>query len=301
MIYSVDASDVRLHVERAGEGPAVVLVPGGGGDAAMYRDLVRELARRFTVITFDRRGNSRSRWKLPERARSGLTEQTRGGGLEERARGGLGAQAGGVVAILDDAGVGRAFVFGNSAGALVTLSLITSHADRVAGAIVHEPPVIQVLPDAAERVAYFDDLRRIAEREGALPAMLKFAAGTMDKPTRLFDAKVGRTIGAAGVRLAKRLTPNNEMNRLFGNAELLMRSEMPEFVQYQPDLAALRQSTVRWAFGVGEGSEGRYYSRPAQQLSVELGVPCLEFPGGHLGYQRHAEEFARRLEEFIDG
>jgi pimeloyl-ACP methyl ester carboxylesterase len=301
MIYSVDASDVRLHVERAGEGPAVVLVPGGGGDAAMYRDLVRELARRFTVITFDRRGNSRSRWKLPERARSGLTEQTRGGGLEERARGGLGAQAGDVVAILDDAGVGRAFVFGNSAGALVTLSLITSHADRVAGAIVHEPPVIQVLPDAAERVAYFDDLRRIAEREGALPAMLKFAAGTMDKPTRLFDAKVGRTIGAAGVRLAKRLTPNNEMNRLFGNAELLMRSEMPEFVQYQPDLAALRQSTVRWAFGVGEGSEGRYYSRPAQQLSVELGVPCLEFPGGHLGYQRHAEEFARRLEEFIDG
>ena len=283
MIYSVDIPDVTLHVERTGEGPVVVLVPGGGGDAAMYRDLVRELAQRFTVITFDRRGNSRSRWKHTEQC------------------GGLTAQARDVVAVMDDAGVERAFVFGNSAGALVTLSLLTSHADRVAGAIVHEPPVIQVLPDAAERVAYFDDLGRITQREGALRAMLKFAAGTMDKPTRLFDTKTGRTIGAAGVELAKRLTPGNEMNRLFGNAELLMRSEMPEFVRYRPDLAALRQTDVRWAFGVGVASEGRYYSRPARQLSAELGVPCLEFPGGHLGYQRHAAEFARRLEEFIDG
>ena len=324
MIYSVDIPDVTLHVERTGKGPAVVLVPGGGGDAAMYRDLVRELAQRFTVITFDRRGNSRSRWKHPqdggspgaapeehpsggleghprdERRRDGAEEHRRNR-LAEQARGGLAAQARDVVAVMDDAGVGRAFVFGNSAGALVTLSLLTSHADRVAGAIVHEPPVIQVLPDAAARVAYFDDLGRITQREGALPAMLKFAAGTMDKPTRLFDAKIGRTIGAAGVKLAKRLTPGNEMNRLFGNAELLMRSEMPEFLQYQPDLAALRQTDVRWAFGVGVASEGRYYSRPARQLSAELGVPCLEFPGGHLGYQRHAAEFARRLEEFIDG
>jgi pimeloyl-ACP methyl ester carboxylesterase len=286
----------------------------------MYRDLVRELARRFTVITFDRRGNSRSHWKHPEpagssseaasqeQARGGHAERARGGGPEqalggvaEQARGGLGVQAGDVVGVLDDAGVERAFVFGNSAGALVTLSLLTLHADRVAGAIVHEPPVIQVLPDAAERVAYFDELGRITEREGALPAMLKFAAGTMDKPTRLFDARIGRTLGAAGVRLAKRLTPNNEMNRLFGNADILMRSEMPEFVQYRPDLAGLRETEVRWAFGVGVASEGRYYSRPARQLSAELGVPCLEFPGGHLGYQRYAEEFARRLEEFIDG
>jgi hypothetical protein len=89
------------------------------------------------------------------------------------------------------------------------------------------------------------------------------------------------------------------MTRLFGNADHLMRVEMPDFVRYQPDLDALSAVEPRWAFAVGDRSEGRYYSRPARVLSTRLGVPCLEFPGGHLGYQRDAAEFARRLEEFF--
>jgi pimeloyl-ACP methyl ester carboxylesterase len=279
MIYSVD----RLHVERTGDGPAIVLVPGGGGDAAMYQDLAPVLARRFTVITYDRRGNSRSRWN--ETADAGLDEQ-----------------AADVLAILDHAELEQAFVFGSSAGALITLQLLTSHADRLSGAVVHEPPTIQVLPDAAEQQAFFDDLARIAEREGPLPAMLKFAATTMDKPPRLFDHRIGRAAGATAIRLANLVVPkSNDTRRLFGNAEVLMRVEAPLFVRYQPDREALRRTAVRWAFGVGEASDGRYYSRPAQQLSTELGVPYLKFPGGHIGYQQHAEEFARRLEEFVDG
>ncbi|MGW6282778.1 alpha/beta fold hydrolase [Kribbella sp. NPDC055071] len=284
MIYSVDTGTGSLYVERGGDGPAVVLVPGGGGDVAMYRDLVRELSQRFTVITLDRRGNSRS----PSTARS-------------ESEVGPAAHAADVVAILDQAGLEQAFVFGNSAGGLITLSLLESHPERVSGAVVHEAPVLGVLPDAAQWTAYFDDLGRIVDREGSVPAMLKFATSTMDRPTRIFDARVGRMIGAAGVWLSKRLAPKNEMNRLFGNADQLMRFEMPAFVRYEPDLAALREAPVRWAFGVGVKSEGRYYGRPAQLLSAELGVPCLEFPGGHLGYQRYPEEFARRLEEFIDG
>ena len=248
----------------------------------MYRDLVAELAQNYSVITFDRRGNSRSR-------------------LKPHADIDLDDQATDVVAILDHADLEDAFVFGSSAGALTTLSLLTSYADRVAAAVVHEPPAIRVLPDVDQRVAYFDDLMGIAAREGSLPAMLKFAAGTMDKPTKLFDSKLGRTVGTAGVKVAMRLSPKNEMNRLFRNADLLMRAEMPSFVQYQPDLEALRNTSVRWAFGVGVESEGRYYSRPARQLSAEVGVPCLEFPGGHLGYQRHAKLFVERLQEFIDG
>ncbi|MEU4603939.1 alpha/beta hydrolase [Kribbella sp. NPDC023972] len=284
MIYGVDTVASVLHVERAGDGPTVVLVPGGGGDAAIYQQLVPLLARRFSVITYDRRGNSRSRWK------------------NGRQDVGLDGQAADVVAILDHAGLDQAFVFGSSAGALITLTLLTSYADRLAGAVVHEPPVIRVLPDAAERQVLFDDVARIAAAEGSLPAMLKFAATTMEKPPRLFESRVGRTVGATGVRLANLVVPKgNDMRRLFGNAELLIGAEMPLFVRYQPDLAALRGTGVRWAFGVGEASEGRYYSRPARQLGADLGVPCLEFPGGHLGYQQHAEEFARRLEAFIDG
>jgi pimeloyl-ACP methyl ester carboxylesterase len=295
MIYSVDTPDVVLHVNRVGEGPVVVLVPGGGGDAAMYQDLVPVLARRFSVITYDRRGNSRSRWKESPEAPGALR-------VQDAQRIDLDAQATDLVAILDHAGLDKAFVFGSSAGAAITLTLLTSYAHRIAGAVVHELPAIRVLPDAAERQALFDDLARITDREGALPAMLKFAATTMDRPPRLFEHRFGRKVGAMAIKLSNLFVPkNNDMRRLFGNADLLMRFEVPLFIRYLPDVAALRRTGVRWAFGVGQVSGGRYYSRPARQLSAELGVPCLEFPGGHLGYQQHAEEFARRLEEFIDG
>ncbi|MEV0800514.1 alpha/beta hydrolase [Kribbella sp. NPDC050281] len=284
MIYSVDTTATELYVERTGAGPAVVLVPGGGGDAAMYQDLVPVLARQFTVITYDRRGNSRSHWK------NGQQDV----GLDE--------QAADVVAILDHAGLDRAFVFGSSSGAAITVTLLTSYAERLAGAVVHELPAIRVLPDADLQQAFFDEVARITEREGALPAMLRFAATTMDKPPRMLEHRLGRSVGTAAIKLANRVTPkSNEMRRLFGNADLLMRSEVPSFVRWQPDLDALRNVGVRWAFAVGVESVGRYYSRPARQLSAELGVPCLEFPGGHLGYQRHAEEFGRRLGEFLHG
>jgi hypothetical protein len=34
-------------------------------------------------------------------------------------------------------------------------------------------------------------------------------------------------------------------------------------------------------------------------LSERLGVPVSEFPGDHLGYARHAAEFAARLHEVL--
>ncbi|MFF5264967.1 alpha/beta fold hydrolase [Actinomadura viridis] len=53
-------TDARIHYEMLGSGPPLLLVPGGNGDAGVYTAAARTLARHFTVVTYDRRGHSRS-------------------------------------------------------------------------------------------------------------------------------------------------------------------------------------------------------------------------------------------------
>jgi pimeloyl-ACP methyl ester carboxylesterase len=54
------AAGADLYFERRGAGPPLLLIAGGGGDCGAYRALADDLASDYTVLTYDRRGNSRS-------------------------------------------------------------------------------------------------------------------------------------------------------------------------------------------------------------------------------------------------
>jgi pimeloyl-ACP methyl ester carboxylesterase len=54
------ADSLRLHIERQGAGPAVVLAHGFGGSARNFRPQARALARACTLLTYDARGHARS-------------------------------------------------------------------------------------------------------------------------------------------------------------------------------------------------------------------------------------------------
>jgi pimeloyl-ACP methyl ester carboxylesterase len=287
----VRSSGARLHTERTGRGPALVLVPGGGGDAAMYDDVVRPLAERFTVIAFDRRGNSRSP----------LDDESSPVGVAE--------QAADVIAVLDHYGIDRAFVFGSSGGAIITLEVLAAYESRLLGAVVHEPPLVQVLPGEPEQ-RQLDELCRIADTEGPLRAFTAFAAMTMPQPPRSLQTRPGRVALAAMMRvmlalgrMSRRVTGREPggMQRLLGNAGILFRRELPAFCyEYEPDLAALRSVPVPWRPATGRDSVGRLYHCPAHVLGETLGIPCVEFPGGHTAYQQYPQEFAHRLTEILD-
>jgi hypothetical protein len=50
----------QLYYEVSGDGPLLILIPGAAGTGEVFRPLTGPLAERYQVVTYDRRGFSRS-------------------------------------------------------------------------------------------------------------------------------------------------------------------------------------------------------------------------------------------------
>ncbi|MBB5914272.1 pimeloyl-ACP methyl ester carboxylesterase [Nocardia transvalensis] len=288
----VDVPGARLYSESVGSGPALILIAGGGGDAGVYEEIAALLAERFTVITFDRRGNSRSAFTTPDAAVD------------------VGVQASDVVAVLDAHGIERAHLFGTSGGAVIALEVLVRQGARVTSAVVHEPPVVQLLPEEDPARREITAIGRLAVEKSPLRAFAAFGVITAPHLPAVFRSaagqsvmagatRVGLAVGAAVRALTRR--PPSTMTRMLGNAELLLRRELPAFcADYRPDLEALRAVVVPWWIGVGADSAGRPYAVAAQALAGRLNTAYVEFPGGHTAYQLEPEAFAERLCTVVD-
>jgi len=113
------------------------LIMGLTGDAGWFEPLAELLAERFTVIAYDRRGNSRS--PRPDGWMSTSVAE----------------QADDASGLLSALNLCPAIVFGNSFGAMISLELITRHQRIVRGAIVHEPPFLSLLSHAHDLVDFW--------------------------------------------------------------------------------------------------------------------------------------------------
>jgi pimeloyl-ACP methyl ester carboxylesterase len=133
----VEVNGAQIYYEVRGSGPPLLLIMGLTGDAGWFEPLAELLAERFTVITYDRRGNSRS--PCPE----GWTSTS------------VAEQADDAAGLLSTLRLGPAIVFGNSFGAMILLELITRHPRAVRGAIAHEPPLLSLLYHAHDLVDFW--------------------------------------------------------------------------------------------------------------------------------------------------
>jgi pimeloyl-ACP methyl ester carboxylesterase len=126
----VDVGDAQLYCEVRGAGEPLLLVVGLTGDAGWFERLAGPLAERYTVVTYDRRANSRS--PRPP----GWTSTT------------IGEQADDAAGLLAALGLTPAVVFGGSLGALIALEVVLRHPQAVRRAIAHEPALYSLYPEA---------------------------------------------------------------------------------------------------------------------------------------------------------
>src|SRR5688572_8059775 len=59
--HTLKVPGATLYYEVRGKGPVLLLISGGPADADVFAGLAQALAPRYRVVTYDPRGNSRSR------------------------------------------------------------------------------------------------------------------------------------------------------------------------------------------------------------------------------------------------
>lgn len=123
----IDVPGARLHVREQGEGPALLLVHGLGGQMAHFNyEVAQQLAHHHRVISVDRPGSGYS---------------TRRPGTPA----GLREQAAALAALIDRLELQQPLVVGHSLGGAVALALALDYPDRVAGLSLLAP--LTHLPD----------------------------------------------------------------------------------------------------------------------------------------------------------
>ncbi|HET9665145.1 MAG TPA: alpha/beta hydrolase, partial [Desertimonas sp.] len=153
--HTLPVPGATLHYEVRGAGP-VVLVIGSPMASAEFASLADALATDHAVVTYDPRGIAASSIDDPEQD---STPEVR---------------AADAAAVLDALGVESADVVGSSGGAVTGLALVARHPGRVRTLIAHEPPLLELLPDADQQRAKTDDIIATFRAEGMQAAWFKF-------------------------------------------------------------------------------------------------------------------------------
>ncbi|OCB54392.1 hydrolase [Mycobacterium vulneris] len=260
--HILEVPGARLHYEVRGAGP-LLLILGAPMAAAEFAPLAHALAGDHTVVTADPRGIAGSSVDDP-------TENS----IPER-------RADDVAAILDDLGAPTADVFGSSGGAVTGLSLVARHPGRVRTLVAHEPPLLELLPDAAGQRAATEDIIATFNRDGMFAAWGKFMANAG------FDIPTGEP---------EMPEPSDQDLR---DAAHFFNHQLRSTTRFLPDIQALKRGRV--VVGLGEESGRLLTKRTTIALAELLGTRPVMFPGDHGGFMGAPGAFAEVLRKVLRG
>ncbi|WP_433438530.1 alpha/beta fold hydrolase [Nonomuraea sp. CA-141351] len=254
--------DADLYYETRGAGPLLLISQSGEGDAGRSVDLVDRLVDEYTVITYDRRGLSRSTIHSP--------------GVSVR------QHADDVHRLLTHLTDHPVIMLGQSLGASIGLHLAVEHPDQLSLLIAHEPVSPWLLPEA-ERAGHRAELAELQAlyAEGGLPA----AIGQVKRVLGITeDAETG-------------LTPQPMTAQRQANFDFFILHDFTAVVEDELDLSGCRTRIVPAA---GRTTPHHVFDhRCAVELAKLLGTELVEFPGGHNGNTSHPRAYAARLREVL--
>ncbi len=257
-----------LYYELAGEvGSTMLLIHGSWGDHANWQAVVPGLSESFRVLSYDRRGHSKS-----EKASTP-------GSFEEDAED--------AATLLSSLGIGSAHIVGNSGGATITLKLAIKHPSIFKSLTVHEPPLLGLELDEPFLVAKLIDGKRRAEsvvkvletgnrREGARQFVetVAFGPGAWD---RLSQQLKETFIENADTWLDEMRDPN----ALVLDLESLSRFNKPSLLTYG-------------------GRSAPFFKPIVEKVASAIYGSRLEtYPGdGHTPHISNPNEFVKRVASF---
>ena len=259
----------QLSYEVSGSGPLLILIPGAAGTGEVFRPLASHLISQYRVVTYDRRGFSRSHLDGPQDYAHRLA-----------------TDADDVRRLIEHLTSRPTTVFGNSSGALVALEVLTRYPKQVQTVVAHEPPVVLLLPDAAKWLAFFDGVYDTYRKEGIPKAMQQFAS---------------RILGRVDQQVMENARRQHTNEDTVSNTTYWMEHELRHYPRAELDLDALKAAAAQIVLACGRDSRHQMTSQPTRVLARQLGRESVDFPGGHLGFLSHPASFAAALMNVLGG
>jgi pimeloyl-ACP methyl ester carboxylesterase len=250
--------DIELYYELTGEGDnTMVLVHGSWTDHLSWQFVAPALAARHTVLSYDRRGHSRS------------VGSNRTPGSRRQHEDDLGA----LIEALD---LGTVNLVGNSYGGSISLGLASRRPDLVRCVIVHEPPLLDVARLHKPLEAELSDVHAIvAEVAGLLQA------GDPEGGARLFVEPV---LGAG----TWQMLPEEYRRTFVGNAATFLEmiadpgwAEVPA-VDGVPVLLTDGDASPSWLRAIVDALTSTAYPQAERHTFAGAGhMPHLTDPDGY--------------------
>ena len=263
---TVVANGTVLYREVRGDGPPLLLIIGSTGDAGWYGPAADLLADEFTVVTYDRRGNSRS--PAPEGWTTTIDEQ-----------------ADDAAALLRTLGLAPAIAFGSSDGAGILTNMILRHPEVLRSAIVHEPSFVGA----------------VADPEGMEAALMAVIGPPLAEggPRAALEAFLRSVAGNAVFEGSDPIV----RERAMGNAELLFGMELAALAAYAPGQAELAAATVPVRVAAGTDSKDhpllRYLYEASEWTARAFGVPLAKLSGAHVPYVDRPHVFVDEIRPLL--
>jgi len=262
------------------DGRPPLMMIGQPMDASGFRTLASHFPDR-TVVTYDPRGLGRS---------------TRSDGRTDNDPE---VQAEDVHAIIDALGAAPVEMFASSGGAVTALALVAAHPDDVATLVAHEPPMIDVLPDADRARAAQRAFQDVYRQKGSGAGMAAFIAMSswQGEFTDEYLAQPPPDPAQFGM-------PSDDDG---SRDDPLLSDVSNPITDYRPDVEALTAAPTRVVVAVGTESLDTFTGRTAMATAAALGQVATVFPshhggfmGGEFGYAGEPEAFAAKLREVLD-
>lgn len=263
----VPGATIQYSVQ--GSGPVLLLIPGAPADSSAYFGLAGFLADKYTIVTYDPRGYGDSPLDGPAGDQQVEVHADDARRVLE--------------AVTDE----PADILACSGGALIALSLVASHPDKVRTLVAHEPPAVELLPDNAKWREVFQGVYDTYKTAGAGPAMGQFIVAVGGEPP---------DPSSFGEPTPEMLAFMERMNK---NVEFFLAHALLPFLRKAPDVEAVKAAPTKVIVLGGEASTGQVAYDSAVALAKGLGTDVVTVPGDHQGFMTHTEGFATTVHKVL--
>ena len=259
---------VRLFYEINGTGEVPLVLVHGSWDSHNDWDLVvPRLADSFRILTYDRRGHSKS-------------ERPPG-------QGSVREDVDDLAELIEHLGIAPAWVIGNSFGASIALRLAGKHPELFCGLIGHEPPLFALLADDP---ALTPMLAEVTQRIGAV--VERIASGDHAGAAEQFVETV-----ALGPGTWAQMPPALQQTLIENAPTFLDEATDPEQLGF--DLDWIRGFSRPALLTLGDQSPPTFAPVVAKLAKALPRVEVLTFPGaGHIPHATHPDAYVEAIVAF---